>query len=347
MSELKLNILPSPTWNWLRMNDTQAQIKSTDGAAVPQITLTSGVSENDGIFPAAYDGGIGVDFSKFLDDEKVGTEVFDINADTSESLKLSFAYDSDKTLDNRFVINLAESKKATVIMNFAAGQNAGQYSVQTAARIARGAELTVVQVMRFSDQATFLNDIGTDIDNGGKFNLVQIVLGGKNVFLGVKNRLSGEKSAIDMKLGYYLAGDNNLDVNYVASHTGKKTTCDIYANGVLRDRAQKTFRGNIDFIKGCKGAKGNEMEDVLLMDKPVKNKTIPVILCAEEDVEGNHGATIGKLAKDVLFYLESRGMSQEAVYEMMARARIDAIAAEIPDDETRDLVGKYLDEFRR
>ena len=108
------------------MNDTQAQIKSTDGAAVPQITLTSGVSENDGIFPAAYDGGIGVDFSKFLDDEKVGTEVFDINADTSEPLKLSFAYDSDKTLDNRFMINLAESKKATVIMNFAAGQNAGQ-----------------------------------------------------------------------------------------------------------------------------------------------------------------------------------------------------------------------------
>ena len=91
MSELKLNILPSPTWNWLRMNDTQAQIKATDGAAVPQITLTSGVSENDGIFPAAYDGGIGVDFSKFLDDEKVGTEVFDINADTSEPLKLSFA----------------------------------------------------------------------------------------------------------------------------------------------------------------------------------------------------------------------------------------------------------------
>ena len=201
--------------------------------------------------------------------------------------------------------------------------------------------------MRFSDQATFLNDIGTDIDNGGKFNLVQIVLGGKNVFLGVKNRLSGEKSAIDMKLGYYMTGDDNLDVNYVASHTGKKTTCDIYANGVLCDRAQKTFRGTIDFIKGCKGAKGNEMEDVLLMDKPVRNKTIPVILCAEEDVEGNHGATIGKLAKDVLFYLESRGMSQEAVYEMMARARIDAIAAEIPDDETRELVGKYLDEFRR
>ena len=84
-----------------------------------------------------------------------------------------------------------------------------------------------------------------------------------------------------------------------------------------------------------------------MMDKTVRNKTIPVILCAEEDVEGNHGATIGKLAADLLFYLESRGMTEEAVYEMMARARIDAVAASIDDEETREQVGKYLDEFKR
>ena len=49
----------------------------------------------------------------------------------------------------------------------------------------------------------------------------------------------------------------------------------------------------------------------------VVNQTIPLILCEEEDVEGNHGATIGKLDEELLFYLESRGMSEEAVYEMV------------------------------
>ncbi|MQN00879.1 MAG: SufD family Fe-S cluster assembly protein [Lachnospiraceae bacterium] len=348
MSDLKLNVLPSPTWNWLRMNDTNYQMKSADGYASPSSIVTaSGVSENDGIFPADFDGGVGHDFSKALDQTNKSAEVFDINADTTDPLKIAFKYDDDSTLANRFVINLAENKKATVIMNFEAEKSAGQYSSQVAANIAKGAELTVVQIMRFSHEATFLNDIGTEIDDKGKFNLVQIVLGGKNVFLGVKNHMSGAGSAIDMKLGYYMTGDDNLDVNYVASHTGKRTLSDIYVNGVLRDRAQKTFRGTIDLIKGCKGAKGNELEDVLLMDKPVRNKTIPVILCAEEDVEGNHGATIGKLAKDLLFYLESRGMSREAVYEMMARARIDAIASNISDEDTKKRVGEYLDEFRR
>lgn len=347
-SELKFNVLPSPTWNWLKMNDTLFQVKDPEGAAAPDVTLASGVTENGIELPKDIDGGMGTNFSRFLDLKKVGAEHFSFKTDTTDPMRLGFSYNDGRTLANRIGVHVAEGKKASVIMNMAAGDKAsGQYMMQTAIEIGESAELTLVQVIRGNDNSEFLNDIRTDIADSGRFNLIQIVLGGKNVFLGVKNDLSGYKSAIDMKLGYYMTGDNNLDVNYVASHTGQKTTCDIYANGVLRDRATKTFRGTIDFIKGCKGAKGNEMEDVLLMDKPVKNKTIPVILCAEEDVEGNHGATIGKLAKDVLFYLESRGMSREAVYEMMARARIDAIAAEIPDDETRELVGKYLDGFRR
>ena len=44
------------------------------------------------------------------------------------------------------------------------------------------------------------------------------------------------------------------------------------------------------------------------------NQTIPLILCEEEDVEGNHGATIGKLDEELLFYLESRGIPEAEVY---------------------------------
>ena len=81
---------------------------------------------------------------------------------------------------------------------------------------------------------------------------------------------------------------------------------------------------------------------MLLLDDAVVNQTIPLILCEEEDVEGNHGATIGKLDEELLFYLESRGMSEEAVYEMMARARIDTIAGKIPDAGMREKIRAYL-----
>lgn len=342
MSELKLNVLPSPTWNWLRMNDTSYQVKKLTGGAAPKVCIPDKVRAGEETFPKDFDGGIGREFTDFLDKEEEKARVFDIDYDMADPIRLRYQTGKDQAVSDRVMINVAEGKKGLVVMNFTSDGSDGQLAVQTAVNIAKDAELTLFSVMRTGEDSVLMNDIGTQIGDGGRFNLVQIVLGGKDIFLGVKNHLSGTASEIDMKLGYYMTGDDNLDVNYIASHTGQKTKCNIYANGILRDRSQKTFRGTIDFIKGCKGAKGDELEDVLLMDKTVRNKTIPVILCAEEDVEGNHGATIGKLASDILFYLESRGMDQSEVYEMMARARIDAIADQIGDEETRKLAKDYF-----
>lgn len=73
--------------------------------------------------------------------------------------------------------------------------------------------------------------------------------------------------------------------------------------GALRDGAKKIFRGTIDFKTGASDSVGNELENVLMLGDDVENKTVPVILCSEENVVGNHGATIGELDEDTMFYL--------------------------------------------
>ena len=115
------------------------------------------------------------------------------------------------------------------------------------------------------------------------------------------------------------------------------------AAGVLSEKATKIFRGTIDFRKGCAGSVGNEKEEVLLLDDTIVNQTIPLILCDEEDVEGNHGASIGKIDEELLFYLESRGIGEEEVYEMMAKAKINAICNKISEEETKSQVQEYLE----
>ena len=72
------------------------------------------------------------------------------------------------------------------------------------------------------------------------------------------------------------------------------------------------------------------------------NQTIPLILCQEEDVEGNHGASMGKLDDSVLYYLSSRGIPEEKAEQIMARARIDAVCDRIPQEAIRKLVEEYL-----
>lgn len=73
------------------------------------------------------------------------------------------------------------------------------------------------------------------------------------------------------------------------------------------------------------------------------NQTIPLILCSEEDVEGNHGASIGNLDEKTMFYLKSRGFSEKAAQNMVARARIDSICEKISDGYVREKVEEKLD----
>ena len=75
---------------------------------------------------------------------------------------------------------------------------------------------------------------------------------------------------------------------------------------------------------------------MLLLSDQAHNQSIPVILCAEEDVEGDHGATIGQIPEEVIFYLTSRGISEEAIYSLMARSKLEAVIRTLPDEELKN-----------
>ena len=113
---------------------------------------------------------------------------------------------------------------------------------------------------------------------------------------------------------------------------GKSTVSEIHASGALMERAKKVFRGTIDFKRGSAGSVGSENETVLLLGEDAENKTVPVILCAEENVEGSHGATIGELDADTLFYFASRGIDRAAAEAILARAAVERLARMAEDE---------------
>lgn len=137
---------------------------------------------------------------------------------------------------------------------------------------------------------------------------------------------------------YLGAREQVRDFNYELRHRGRKTECEIDANGVLTGTSKKVYRGTIDLVHGCKGAVGTERETVLLANKGVDNKTVPVILCDEDDVAGNHGATIGHVRDEQLFYLACRGLDQNAAEDLFIRAKLEDAALSATDERTRAAV---------
>ena len=253
-------------------------------------------------------------------------------------------YEDGKNCFNRLEIEAKAGSELTVFMTYiSTAQAAGQASVQTKIAAAAGASVKLVQVQLLGQSYVQLNDVGCELGDNAAFELLQLQLGSKRIYNGVRTELIGEAADFNAAIGYYGRQEQTIDMNFIANHYGKKTTCEMTADGVLQGGAKKIYRGTIDFRNGCGGAVGDEKETVLLLSDDVVNQTIPLILCSEEDVQGNHGASIGKLDENLLFYLCSRGFTEQEAVDMMAKAKIDALCRRIEDEDTVQLVQRYLE----
>lgn len=204
-----------------------------------------------------------------------------------------------------------------------------------------------------SDAVTVVEDSGFVLDEDARVTVRHVVLGGAFTATGLAADLRGDRSRIDIDTSYLASGTEQRDFNYIIRHRGKRTLSNMDANGVLTGTSKKCLRGTIDLIHGAKGAQGNERETVLLASKGVDNKTVPTILCDEDDVAGNHGATIGHVRPEQLFYAACRGLSQEETEALFLSAKLEEAALNAPDDAIRSnvirlgnaLIPQFAEEF--
>ena len=186
--------------------------------------------------------------------------------------------------------------------------------------IGKNASVKLVQLLNPTEKLrheTFAN-----CSKGGKFQIMTIMTGDGNIYSDNRTELEGDSSSINVEVAYLGKNSQTIDYNIVVNHWGKDTHSGINAAGALMDSAKKVFRGTIDFKTGSSDSKGSENETVIMLGDDVVNKTVPLILCSEENVEGSHGATIGELDDDTLFYFESRGIGREEAERIMAYAAL-------------------------
>lgn len=197
------------------------------------------------------------------------------------------------------------------------------------------ARVNVTVYLTADDSFTVLDDSGYVLDEGARVTVRHVVLGGGHTYTGLAADLRRDTARMDIDTRYLASAAETRDFNYIIRQRGRKTVSNMDANGVLTGCAKKVLRGTIDLIHGCKGSEGTENETVLLASQGVDNKTVPVILCDEDDVAGNHGATIGHVRPEQLFYLGCRGLSEEAAEALFTAAKLEDAALSAPDEQMR------------
>lgn len=156
--------------------------------------------------------------------------------------------------------------------------------------------------------------------------------------------LRGDDSAADLEAVYFGDGERRLDFNYVIRQHGKRTSANMNVRGALSDKCDKIFRGTLDFQRGAKGSTGRELEEVIILSSGTRNRSVPLMLAAEDEVDGHHAVSIGRLDEEKIFYLMSRGLDESEAERLIVEAAFNPVVDRITDENLR---GELLEKLQR
>lgn len=331
MSETMLrhvNVPPAQTWNYLRINDialTAPEVPEVSTAAASQL--------------ANIEMGAGEQATAWADASTPERRVVYVEPNASETVQI-FVDDNHPLLATDIVVGAGGSVRVAVTEALMANTSAA--SAQLASSCLRihaehDARVELITVVAGTAQPQFLDNVGIRLDERAYLESRQYILTASTTALGLAVDLAGNHARADMRLRYLVRSKETLDVNYLARMHGCDSRCDISISGVLENGATKTVRDTIDLAHGGKRARGREDETVLLAGDHVINKSLPVILCDEDDVAGDHGATIGSLSQEQLSYLADRGLVPAEATALFSRAVADD-AHSHADSATREAI---------
>lgn len=362
MSEALLNNInksPVRTWRWLGVNDISIEgeipeIKEYNkeviiGAKDNAVDIFS--SKNLPAYPLILEDhdvlyGVSKDIVALVK-KKYNTGVFirgKAGEISEEPIIIEYKSDNDNNIimDNNMVI-AEENSKLTILVNYkSTGEEEVFHNGLTRIYASKGSEVTVIKVQLFSEGSRHLDSNLAIVEEGAKVNLVDVELGSRNSVVNYVTELKGSSSEGRLSSIYLGDKDRIIDLNYVMNHYGKKTLSNIEVKGALLDKAKKIFRGTLDFKRGAAGAIGSEEEYTVLLSPEVRNRAVPLLLCSEENVQGAHAASSGKVDEEMLFYIMSRGFSEAEAKKLIIEAAFNPILEKIPVEAVKDSINEFI-----
>ena len=259
--------------------------------------------------------------------------------------QIEFKFDSKNiNLVEDIEIIANQDSKSTVIIKYLSDENVQAYHngiLRVNAK--KNSKIDIIIVNMMNTKSNNFIAIQNIAEEDSKVNFTIIDFGGKNSITNYYSNLVGERSNNTVNT-IYLGKENQIfDLNYIVELRGKKSNINIEVQGALKDVAKKHFKGTIDFKKGCKKSTGNENESCMLLSDTAKSIALPMLLCSEEEVEGNHSSSAGKIGEKELFYIMSRGFKLKEAMKLMVKAKFNKILENIKNKELKEQILNEID----
>lgn len=322
----------------------------------PQVTILplGAIEENEhykGYLPyltskGSHEKSLGDKFSYYVSSHSKNAHFIHTKAGGFEAPVIKLSYHMRETAAyaiEQLIVAEAGAKLELILDMSSEPQTRARYFGKTVIVAKAGSQIKLVKVQRLSEISETFDLNLSVIDEGGFVKTVDLQVGSGYKAISNESELNGRHAGSEMKAAYYGEKEENLDLSYTMTHGAKQTESVILAKGALADTAAKVFRGNLFFKTGASESVGKEQEFVTLLSPQVKSDSFPALMCSEDDVIGEHAASIGQVDTEKLFYLMSRGLSEAEAKRLMVKASFEEILTEISDPNLYAAVSEVLD----
>ena len=193
-----------------------------------------------------------------------------------------------------------------------------------------GARVRYTTVQNWSQNVYNLVTKRAVAQEGATMEWVDCNLGSKLTMKYPSIYLTGERAHGEV-LSIAFAGDGqHQDAGAKIIHAAPKTTSSIFSKSISKDGGRSTYRGLLEVADGATETRSKVVCDALLLDEDSRSDTYPTIRIDENDADIGHEATVSKVGDDMLFYLQSRGLSEEEASKMIVNGFIEPVTKELP-----------------
>jgi Fe-S cluster assembly protein SufD len=209
--------------------------------------------------------------------------------------------------------------------------------------IEQGAKLEYVSVQNYSQETWHFATHHARVERDAELDWVAGGFGSKKGKIRIQNDLNGQGATSRVTGAYFADGNQHLDYDTFQEHIAPNTESDFAFKGALRDTASTVWRGMIRVEPDAQKTNAYQENRNLLLSPKAHADSIPGLEIMANDVRCTHGATLGRVDRDMLFYLMARGLSRAEAERLIVRGFFQDVLDRVEIEPVREALGAALE----
>ncbi len=247
---------------------------------------------------------------------------------------------------SRVLIVVDDGASATVVHETASPATATHpmlHAGTVEVKVGKNAHLTFVELQSLGLNAWNFTHERVRVGQDAKVDWIFVAVGSRLTKNFSEINLDGTGAVGKMSGFYFTEKDQHLDHDTQQNHNAAHTTSDLLFKGALRDKSRSVWQGMIYVAPGAQKTDGYQANRNLVLSKEARADSIPGLEIMADDVRCTHGATVGRLEDEHIFYLMTRGMDKDTAIRTWVDGFFDPIIQRIPYEGVRDRLKKSIE----